>query len=95
MKHAALAALAVGMAFLAAPAAAFEGHVKKCYHQHWQEPEYKYTQHLVRKGYKRMEYRGNNKAEKVYYPPVYKEKRTKVSKGRYVLRQVACGKHYE
>ena len=42
-----------------------------------------------------MEYRGNNKAEKVYYPPVYKEKRTKVSKGRYVLRQVACGKHYE
>lgn len=90
MRKLLFATLAFAPFFMAAPAAAFEGHVKKCYAQHWQDPVYRTTQHLVRDAYKRIEYRGDHRAEKVYYPAVYKEKRTMVKKGRYVLRQVSC-----
>lgn len=90
MKKLLIVALAFAPLYMAAPAAAFEGHVKACYAQHWQAPVYRTTQHLVREGYSQIEYRGKHRAEKVYYPAVYKEKRTMVKKGRYVLRQVAC-----
>lgn len=90
MKKLLVATLAFTPLYLAAPAAAFEGQVRQCFVQHWQEPVFRATQHLVRGSFQRIEYRGNNYAERVYYPAVYEERRTRVQEGRYVLRQVAC-----
>ena len=102
MKKLLVAALVLApLLFAAAPADAFKGHVQSCYKQVWQPPVYRTTQHLVRAAYTQIEPRGTCSSQrrghcstvdavKVHYPAVYKEKRTMVKAGRYVLQQVAC-----
>jgi len=92
MRKSTILAASVLLANFALPAAAFEGHVKQCFKQELVPAQYARTLHLVRDAYEQIEYKGNHRAERVHYPAVYEERRTKTADSHYVLRPVACGK---
>lgn len=87
MKTVLIAAVAA-MSF-AAPAMAWEGQKVACYDKHWMPATYTTSKHL--------EYAAKHKWEhvdgqmvKMYYPPIYMEKRSMKKPGHYVLRQAPC-----
>ena len=82
------AAAAVVVAF-AAPVAAWEGHVVKCYDKVWVPAKYKTTLIPHTKAETKWELCGDQLCE-VYYPPMYKEMKTLVKEGHYVKREAAC-----
>lgn len=82
------AAAAVVVAF-AAPAAAWEGHVIKCYDKIWVPAEYKTTKIPHTKAVTKWEHCGDQLCE-VHYPAMYKEMKTLVTPGHYVKREAAC-----
>jgi hypothetical protein len=96
MKFPAVAALALAFApFIAAPAAAWEGHVVECFDKVYVAPEYRTTKHLVKEAEMRLEHRNGNGISQVYrmhYPAIYEERKHLVRPGHYVLRPGPCRK---
>lgn len=80
---------AVVLASLAAPALAWEGKVVACYDSVWVPDQYTTTKHLHSKARTAWEHRGDQLV-KVYYAPVYIEKRTLSQKGHYLKRKAPC-----
>lgn len=82
-------ALPFAFAMLAAPAFAWEGQVKACYGKVWSPAEYSVTEILVKPARNAYEHRKGQLVE-MYYPPVYKEKKTLTHKAHWIMRKEAC-----
>lgn len=74
---------------MAAPAFAWEGKTVACYDKVWVGPKYTAVKELVKPAKYKYEHR-HGRVEKIYYAPVYVEKKTKVSDGYYVMKEVSC-----
>ncbi|WP_163849713.1 hypothetical protein [Pseudooceanicola aestuarii] len=72
-----------------APAMAWDGKVVACYKKHWVQPSYKVSKVLVMDGHKKYEHRGHHVVE-VWYPPVYKEVKTQLTNGHYIMKKSHC-----
>ena len=73
----------------AAPALAWEGQVKACYNKVYVPTSYHTSKHLVMGAHTEWEYRNGQMIE-VYYPAVYKEKKTVKTPGHYIAKKAAC-----
>ena len=74
---------------LAGPAAAWEGQKVACYDKHWVPAAYKTSKHLEKPAKTKWEH-VDGQMVKMYYPPVYMEKKTLAKEGHWVLRKAAC-----
>ena len=89
MKTAIIAAAVVAATAFAAPAFAWEGKVVACYNKAWVGPTYKTTKKLIKPARTVWE-KHKGQLQKVYYPPVYEQIKTKVSDGYYLAVKGAC-----
>jgi hypothetical protein len=88
MKKTILTTFAATM-MMAAPALAWEGKTVACYDKVWVGAKYTAVKELVKPAKTKYEHK-NGHIEKVYYAPVYIEKKTKVSDGYYVMKKIKC-----
>ena len=82
------AAAAVAVAF-ASTASAWEGQVVKCYDKIFVPAEFTVTKMLHTPARTEWQHCGDQMCE-VYYPAMYKEKRTLKTPAHYVKREAAC-----
>ena len=83
------AAIAASLAF-AAPAMAWEGQTIKCYGKVWSPAQYSVKEVLVKPARHALEHKANGQLAEVYYPPVYKEVKTRTHKAHWIMREEAC-----
>lgn len=88
MKKTILTSVAATL-MMAAPALAWEGKTVACYDKVWVGPKYKAEKVLVKEAKYKYEHKRGH-IEKVYYAPVYVEKKTKISNGYYVMKEIRC-----
>lgn len=81
---------AVAASAMAAPAFAWEGKTVACFDKHWMGPKYSTHKVLVKPAKQQYEHK-KGRIELVHYAPVYREVRTKVSDGYWVMKEVPCG----
>ena len=88
MKKTILTAVAATM-ISAVPALAWEGKAVECYDKVWVGPKYATEKVLEYPAKKKWEHK-NGQMVKMYYAPIYMEKKTLVKEGHYVLKKAAC-----
>jgi len=88
MKSILMGAIVASAAFVA-PAMAWEGQKVACYDKHWVPATYSTEKYLEYPSKKKWEHK-DGQMVKMYYPPIYMEKRTMSKPGHYVLRKAPC-----
>ncbi|MEQ9260769.1 MAG: hypothetical protein RIG84_16910 [Roseovarius sp.] len=81
--------IAAAAMVLGGPALAWEGQKVACYDKHWVPTTYKVSHHLEMAAKTQWEH-ADGQYVKVYYPPVYMEKKMVDKPGHYVLRKAPC-----
>jgi len=85
-----LTAAAVAVVLSAGSALAWEGKTVACFDKQWVGPAYKAHNVLVKPAKEKYEHK-NGRVELVRYAAVYREHRSQVSEGKWIMKQVSCG----
>ena len=81
---------AAAVALTATAASAWEGRTVACFDKHWVGPSYK-THHVLVKPAKEQYEHANGRIELVRYAAVYRQYKTLVKEGMWVMKEVSCG----
>ena len=82
---------AAAVALTATAASAWEGRTVACFDKHWVGPTYETKQVLVKPAKEKYEHTAHGRIELVRYAAVYREYKTLVKEGMWVMKEVSCG----
>ncbi|MCP3971006.1 MAG: hypothetical protein GY717_11960 [Rhodobacteraceae bacterium] len=85
-----LTAAAAALVLTTGSAMAWEGRTVACFEKEWVGATYTTREVLHMAAMEKFEH-VNGRIELVRYPAVYRQYRTKVSDGRWIMKQVLCG----
>ncbi len=91
MKKTLISAAAVIVTLSASSAMAWEGETVACFEKEMVGPTYATAEVLVKPAKEQYEHK-NGRIELVRYKAVYREVRTKLTEGRWVMKEVMCKK---
>ena len=81
---------AAAVAITATAASAWEGRTVACFDKHYVGPTFETSHVLVKPAKEQYEHK-NGRIELVRYAAVYREHKTLVSEGKWVMKEVSCG----
>ncbi|MEL7114741.1 MAG: hypothetical protein AAGP08_03980 [Pseudomonadota bacterium] len=82
---------AAAVALTATAASAWEGRTVACFDKHYVGPTYETKHVLVKPAKEKYEHTADGRIELVRYDAVYREYKTLVSEGKWVMKEVSCG----
>ena len=86
-----LTAAAAAVVLSTGTAMAWEGRTVACFDKHWVGPTYKTHNVLVKPAKEKYEHAADGRIELVRYAAVYRQHKSKVTDGMWVMKQVSCG----
>jgi len=82
---------AAAVALTATAASAWEGRTVACFDKHWVGPKYEAKNVLVKPAKEKYEHAADGRIELVRYAAVYRQYKTLVKEGMWVMKEVSCG----